>query len=117
MDAAERLRDLYADFNVRDVDAVLAATTKDVDWPNAWEGGRAIGQAAVRDYWARQWAAIDPQVQPEAIRSLADGRIEVTVHQIVRDLAGKVLTDGHVRHVYTLRDGLVERMEVEEGDE
>lgn len=117
MDAAERLHDLYADFNVRDVDAALAALTEDVDWPNAWEGGRATGQTAVRDYWGRQWAAIDPQVQPEAIRSLADGRIEVTVHQVVRDLEGTVLTDGHVLHVYTLRDGLVARMEVEEAEQ
>jgi uncharacterized protein YbjT (DUF2867 family) len=36
----QRLPDLYASFNARDVDAVLAATAADVDWPNAWEGGR-----------------------------------------------------------------------------
>jgi hypothetical protein len=23
----------------------------EVDWPNAWEGGRVVGHAAVRDYW------------------------------------------------------------------
>jgi nuclear transport factor 2 (NTF2) superfamily protein len=60
MDAEELLRTMYAGFNARDIDAVLAAMTADVDWPNAWEGGRLGGHDAVRDYWSRQWAAISP---------------------------------------------------------
>jgi hypothetical protein len=32
----------------------------------------------------------------------------------VRNLEGAVLSDGRVRHVYTFRDGLVERMDIEE---
>jgi len=34
------LRDVYAAFNARDVNAVLAALHPDLDWPNAFEGGR-----------------------------------------------------------------------------
>ena len=40
------------------------------------------------------------------------GRIVVTVHQIVRDRAGALIVDQHVEHVYSLRDGLVCRMEI-----
>ena len=108
------LRALYRAFNARDVDAVLAAMAQDVDWPNAWEGGRVRGREAVRAYWARQWAAIDPHVEPEAIAPLPDGRVAVSVHQTVRDLAGQVVGESRVRHVYELRDGLVTRMDVEE---
>jgi hypothetical protein len=32
----------------------------------------------------------------------------------VRDLAGQVVGESRVRHVYELRDGLVTRMDVEE---
>lgn len=110
----QRLRDLYTSFNARDADAVLAATAADVDWPNAWEGGRVIGHDAVRDYWTRQWQQIDPRVEPESITTRADGRIAVDVHQVVRDPSGTVIADGHVVHVYELRDGLVVRMTVEE---
>jgi len=42
--AAERLRQLYRAFNAHDIDAVLQQMTDDVDWPNAWEGGRVKGQ-------------------------------------------------------------------------
>ena len=29
------IRDLYASFNARDIEAVIAALHPDVDWPNA----------------------------------------------------------------------------------
>ena len=38
------------------------------------------------------------------------------VHQVVRDRAGNLLVDTMVRHIYSLRDGLIERMEIEPAD-
>jgi hypothetical protein len=37
--------------------------TDDIDWPNGWEGGRVSGKDAVRAYWTRQWAEIDPHIR------------------------------------------------------
>jgi hypothetical protein len=119
MDTEELLRSVYDAFNARDIDGVLAAMTDDVDWPNGWEGGRLHGHEAVRDYWTRQWTAIDPHVAPVEIgpRVGGDGvRVEVRVHQLVRDLDGKVLADGTVVHLYEMRSGLVARMEIEQVD-
>jgi hypothetical protein len=113
MDADRLIRCLYEGFNARDVDVVIAAMAPDVDWPNAWEGGRLLGREAVRAYWARQWDAIDPRVEPMAIDALPDGRVVVEVSQTVRDGEGEVLSAGRVRHVYELRDGLVARMDVD----
>jgi nuclear transport factor 2 (NTF2) superfamily protein len=112
-DFTERLRSLYAAFNARDIDVVLAAMTADVDWPNAWEGGRLRGKDQVRDYWTRQWAEIDPRVEPTEFRTLRDGRVSVEVDQIVRDRSGALLSANTVRHLYTFSDGLVARMDVE----
>jgi hypothetical protein len=42
----------------------------------------------------------------------AEGRATVSVHQIVRDLTGHLLSDRNVEHVYELQDGLVRRMEI-----
>ena len=108
------LRALYDAFNARDIDTVLGAMSADVDWPNGWEGGRVVGRDEVRAYWERQWAAIDPAVEPLDVAQRATGEVEVTVHQVVRDKAGAVLADGEVRHVYRFRDGLVERMDIAE---
>ena len=44
----------------------------------------------------------------------ADGRVAVDVHQMVRDHDGELLSDGHVVHVYELREGLVVRMDIED---
>jgi hypothetical protein len=114
MNTDELLRTMYDAFNARDIDAVLAAMTDDVDWPNAWEGGRLHGHEAVRDYWTRQWAAIDPRVEPVEIGPPHDGRVAVQVEQVVRNLDGEVVAEGTVVHVYELRSGLVARMDVEE---
>jgi organic hydroperoxide reductase OsmC/OhrA len=110
----QMLRELYAAFNARDVDAVLAALAPDVDWPNVLEGTRAVGRDAVRTYWTGQFAQMDPRVEPLAFSEMPDGRIAVDVHQIVRDLDGAVQADNLVIHTYTLGpDGLVARMDAE----
>ena len=113
MTMEERIRAFYAAFNDRAIDTALAAMTADVDWPNGWEGGRVAGREAVRDYWQRQWAAIDSHVEPVEITQREAGRWTVLVHQIVRSPDGAVLADEHVLHVYAFRDELVERMDIE----
>jgi hypothetical protein len=84
----------------------------EVHWPNGWEGGWVEGRDGVRRYWERQWAAIDPHVEAQAFRMESDGRITVSVHQIVRERSGKVLADEMVEHIYQLQDGLICRMEI-----
>lgn len=106
------LRAAYRDFNARNLDAVLALMVPDVEWPNGWEGGYVHGHEGVRDYWTRQWAVLDPHVEPISI--VEDrGRYVVAVHQVVHDREGKLLADQTVRHAYTLRDGLIARMDIE----
>jgi ketosteroid isomerase-like protein len=92
--AEEILRSAYRAFNARDVDAALELMHPDVDWPNAWEGGRVTGRTAVREYWTRQFAAISSRVEPEAFTEEPDGAIMVEVHQVVHDAqSGDLLTD------------------------
>ncbi len=113
-DAVALLNDLYRAFNAREIDTVLRHMTADVDWPNAWEGGRVVGRDAVRDYWTRQWAAIDPTVEPVSVAVRPDGRIAVEVAQTVHGLDGALIAEGRVTHVYVIRDGRIARMDVEE---
>src|SRR2546430_1320066 len=74
--AEARFANIYRAFNAREIDWLLAQMTADVDWPNAWEGGRAVGRGAVREYWTRQWASIDPRVEPERVLILPDARVQ-----------------------------------------
>jgi nuclear transport factor 2 (NTF2) superfamily protein len=108
----ERLASLYEAFNARDVPAVLAALSPDVVWPNGWEGGTVRGHDEVAAYWRRQWAEISPTVVPTAFATEPDGRVAVTVHQVVRDKAGVVLADQTVTHVYRFDGNLITAMEI-----
>ncbi|HLW81865.1 MAG TPA: nuclear transport factor 2 family protein [Candidatus Acidoferrales bacterium] len=108
----ELLANVYAAFNRRDIDAVLALMRPDVDWPNGMEGGRVHGHDEVRAYWARQWSMIDPHVEPVSMLDDEAGNTVVDVRQVVRDLSGKILKDQIVQHVYSFRDGVIERMDI-----
>ena len=104
---------LYRAFNEREIEAVLELMHPDVDWPNAWEGGRVHGREAVRAYWTRQFKEISGQVEPEAISEESDGSITVEVRQVVRDTrSGDLISDSRVRHRYRFEDGLITRMDV-----
>jgi hypothetical protein len=112
-EAEQVLRSAYRAFNARDIDAAIELMHPEVDWPNAWEGGRVVGRAAVRDYWNRQFAAISSNVEPEGFSEEPDGSITVDVHQVVHDTGtGELISDSRVRHRYWLEDGLVVRMDV-----
>jgi len=106
----------YRAFNARDIDTILPMMHPDVDWPNGMEGGRVNGQESVRRYWTRQWGILDPHVEPVSIEDAEAGRSVVRVHQVVRDLTGNLVVDQFVEHVYTFRDGLIERMDIREAN-
>ena len=110
----ELLSFVYAAFNRRDIEPILAGMDPEVEWPNGMEGGWVHGREGVRAYWTRQWKMIDPHVEPVSIEATADGRAIVNVHQVVKDLDGTVLMDRMVQHVYSIADGLIERMEIRE---
>jgi hypothetical protein len=106
----------YDAFNARDIEAVLAMMHPDVNWPNGLEGGRLRGRAEIREYWRRQWDRIDPRVEPVRFEDDALGRTVVHVRQVVWDLAGHIVTDEVVQHVYTIHAGLIERMDIRTPD-
>ena len=106
------LIEIYRDFNDRKIDRVLARMDPNVDWPNGMEGGRVLGHQAVRAYWTRQWAMISPRVDPLEFSKEDAGRIAIKVHQVVCDLTGKQLLDTTVRHTYSMRNGLIVRMDI-----
>ena len=113
-DAQTLIAEAYSAFNQRNIDAVLALMSDSVSWPKASEGGRAVGKEEIRAYWTRQWKQFDPHVEPIEVIDRGAGKIDVRVHQLVKSLGGDVLLDREVWHSYTIANGLIERMDIEE---
>ncbi len=76
------------------------------------EGGHVHGREAVRSYWTRQWATIDPRVEPTRFSTGARGEIVIEVHHIVRDLNGTLLVDKMVGHIFRIENGLITRFDI-----
>lgn len=108
----ELLKRLYDRFNARDMEALLATMHSDVIWANGMEGGHVRGQDGVRNYWTRQWATIDPHVEPVSFSTTAGDTTIVEVHATVRDLNGKLLSDKMVGHIFRIDDGLIKRFDI-----
>lgn len=116
MDRRELIFQIYAAFNKRDIDGALAFMSDGVSWPKASEGGRVVGRQAIREYWTRQWAEFDPLVNVLEVINRESGVTAVKVHQIVRDLKGNILSDTELWHIYSFTNGLIDRMEIVEGE-
>lgn len=116
MDTQTLIVKAYAAFNRRDIDALFALMDEHVSWPKASEGGRAMGKDEIRAYWTRQWGQFDPHVEPLEVIDRSDGRTAVRVHQRVHTLSGDLLFEGEVWHIYTISNGRIDRMDIEEGD-
>jgi hypothetical protein len=111
-DEVELLKRVYDRFNARDMETVLASMHEDVIWANGMEGGHVHGRDGVRNYWTRQWAMIDPHVEPISFSSGLDGELVVEVHQTVRDLQGNILADQMVGHIFRLESGLIKHFDI-----
>jgi hypothetical protein len=112
----ELISQVYSAFNRRDIDATLVLMSENISWPKASEGGRVVGKQAIRDYWTRQWAEFDPRVDVLEVVDDEMGKTDVKVHQLVKNLKGDVLSDTELWHVYTIAHGLIERMDIKEGE-
>jgi ketosteroid isomerase-like protein len=111
-DNVELLKRIYDRFNARDMETVLAALHQDVTWANGMEGGYVHGREGVRSYWKRQWAMVDPHVEPVTFAEGTKAEVIVEVHQVVRDLKGNLLADKMVGHIFRVENGLVSRFDI-----
>jgi ketosteroid isomerase-like protein len=110
--ASEIVRAAYAAFNNRDVDRGVALVADNVLWPNMPDGGFVRGRDGVRAHWREQFEAVDPHIEVLDIDADGDRHVRASVRQIVRSHEGQTLSDELVTHVYSVRDGLIERMEL-----
>jgi hypothetical protein len=106
MDAEQTVRAAYRAFNDRDAARAAEMMHAEVDWPNAWEGGRVVGRTAVVEYWTRQFAMISSKVEPESFSVEPDGAVTVDVRQVVRDVrTGELLSDARQGRCNALHSG------------
>jgi len=54
------LRRAYRSYNERDIEAVLAMVTDDVEWPDVANHAVLHGKEAIRSYWTGPFIAADP---------------------------------------------------------
>lgn len=105
------LEAMYAAFNQKDLDGLLAGLHPDIDWPNFLAGGRIKGVEALRTYWAEQFEIIDPEASPISYETLPGDQIRVKLHYMIRARAGGIWTDEILFNTFTFDGDRVVRMD------
>lgn len=105
------LKELYAAFNRRDIEQVLAALSSDVKWPNVIDKITIQGHSEIRDYWQKQFQTIDSIVEPFGFEQ-RNGDVAVLVHQRVTLKETNQVMESDVTHTYTFDNGLITAMVV-----
>lgn len=106
-------KNIYRNFNDRNINPVIANMTNDVQWANGMDGGYVFGHDGVRAYWTRQFGLINSSVTPLKI-SEEKNVVKVKVHQVVYDVNGTLLSDDIVYHYFTLKDDKIARFDIGE---
>jgi hypothetical protein len=60
----------------------------------------------------RQWALVDPHVEPLEISPNGEGEVAIKGHQVVRDLEGNLLADRLVTRLFQVRNGSILRVDI-----
>lgn len=106
------LKKTYYAFNTRNIEAALAMMHPNVTWSNGLGGGYVQGHDGLRDYWSKQWALVDADVEPVSIAADGKGKIVANVRHIVRDPHENIIEDEMLQHVYVIEDNLIKHMDV-----
>ncbi len=107
----EMLRHAYVAYNSRDINALLALVTENVDWPNG--SARLHGKGELRSYETRQWRETLTHDEPVHIAKLAPDKYVVRISQVVRTLDGSIISTGDFDHTHHVRNKLIDRLDIQ----
>jgi SnoaL-like domain len=107
-ESKEFLQNLYDAFNKREIETIISQMHPEVKWANGVEGGFVYGRDGVREYWTNQFKEIQPELETLKFETDENNRNIVTVHQIIKDLQGKVLADVTVHQIFSIENKLCE---------
>lgn len=105
----EIIKNVYAGFARRDIEAVLRLYAADVEVTQSPElpwGGRFVGHAGVREFFARLTGLVDSAVTLERFIDAGEHVVALGRTRGVIRASGAAF-DVPLAHVYTLRDGVV----------
>ena len=108
------IQQAYAAFNVRDTSALLTMLHPQLRWARTQQGDYLTGPDEVLQHWRRLWQEIDVHDEPTDIQELTDGRLAVTVHQVIKDKQGNLISEGPLKAFYAFQEGLIKQMDFEQ---
>lgn len=110
--AADIIIRLHEALDRRDLDAVTALMHPDARFRDYLDEGELVGRAAVRAFYQRLFETLAPNIDILMITEMPDGRLRAELQVSVHDRSGRLWSDSQVTVTYTIRDGLIQSVEL-----
>jgi uncharacterized protein (TIGR02246 family) len=111
-DARALVSQLHEAIGRRDADAAALLFHPQACFRNYLDEGEVIGRDAVRVFYRKLFETLAPDTDLLSVRILADGRAHAELQVSVHDRAGRLWSDSRVTATYTIREGLIQSVEL-----
>jgi len=110
----DRIAELYAAINARDLDATLACYAPDARFADGLEGGMVEGRDAIRAHFIQLFETIRVELAPIDLAREPDGRLRARLQVETRGPGGGLWQDDLVTVWYRLERGLIVEQDVDD---
>lgn len=110
----DRIAELYAAINARDLDATVACYAPDARFVDGLEGGMVEGADGIRAHFIHLFETIRVEIAIIDLTPLADGRLRARLHVVTRGPGGGLWQDAEVTACYRLDGGLIVEQDVDD---
>jgi hypothetical protein len=107
------IKKAYEAFNSQDIKSAITTFHENIEFQKEFNGNYLKNQNQIIEHWTNGWKEFSVKDKPINIIERTDNKFEVTVHQIVKDKQGKILSDGILKHIFTIQDNLLLRLDIE----
>jgi hypothetical protein len=112
--ASDVIARLHDALDRRDLDAVTALIHPQARFRDYLDGGELIGRDAVRGFYQRLFDMLAPGLDLIGLKTLPDGRVRADIQSSVRAPSGHLWSDTRVVAIYTVLDGLISSVELQD---
>jgi len=111
-DACDLVVRLHEAISRRDADTAALLFHPQGRFRNYLDGGEVIGRDGVRAFYRKLFETLAPDVDLLSVRILADGSVQAELQVSVHDRSGRLWSDSRVTATYTIREGLIQSVEL-----
>lgn len=111
-DARELVLRLHQAISRRDADAAAPLFHPLARFRDYLDEGEVVGPAGAHAFYRKLFETLAPNIDLLSVQALSDGRVRAELQVSIHDRSGRLWSDSRVTATYTIRDGLIQSVDL-----